>query len=122
MNKKYEKWSKARRFEAAVAKVLDEGWTQTEAAEIFGVSRQHLNKKVKEARHEQSERVESIKQEAIKAGPLDKQERRVGTFTEFCDTYFQNWICPDCGVHHETPGFHQDMAEAITGDYRRVVI
>jgi hypothetical protein len=122
MNKKYETWSKARRFGAAVVKVLDDGWTQTEAAEIYGVSRQHLNKKVKDAKNERSERVESIKQKAVKAGPLDKQERRVGTFTEFCDTYFQNWICPDCGVHHETPGFHEDMAEAITGDYRRVVI
>ena len=46
----YSKGSKHRRFEAAVKRVIDEGWTQTEASKEYGVSRQHLNKKGKIAR------------------------------------------------------------------------
>ena len=126
LNSKYESWSKTRRFSAAVEKVIKNGWTQTEAAEDFGVSRQHLNKRVKEARLEEEKKVEKAKsalsEGGPRPGPLDTQSRRVGTFEEFCSHYLQNWSCPDCGVHHDMPDFHKDFTEAITGDHHRVVI
>ena len=56
---KYAKWSKQRRFEAAVLRVLDDGWTQTEASKEYEVSRQHLIKKVKIAREERAARVDA---------------------------------------------------------------
>ncbi len=120
--KKYENWSKGRLYKAALAKILDEGWTQTEAAKEFGISRQHLNGKLKEARTEHEARIAQAKAR-IGNGPLGLNEtRRVGTFPEFCERYFSNWVCPDCGVHHDMPGFHREMADAVTSDAKRVVI
>jgi len=118
----YSKWSKHRRFEAAVKRVIDEGWTQTEASKEYGVSRQHLNKKVKIAREERDAQVDAAKAR-IKISPLGLNEkRRVGTFEEFDQRYFGHWICPDCDKHHEMPEFHRDMAEACHSDAHRVLI
>ncbi len=119
---KYKSWSKDRLYKAAIAKVLNDGWTQSEAAAEFGISRQNLNKRVKEAKAQRAVRVEEVKEQA-RVGPLGLNEkRRIGTFPEFVDHYLKNWSCPDCGVHHDTPNFHLDIAEAVTGDYRRVLI
>ncbi len=118
----YADWSKSRLYKAAIEKVLNKGWTQTEAAKTYGISRQHLSERMKKARADRAGRVEEAKQQA-KVGPLGfNEKRRVGSFPEFIDRYFQNWRCPDCGVHHETPGFHLKIAEAVTGDFRRVLI
>lgn len=118
----YSKWSKHRRFEAAVKRVIDEGWTQTEASKEYGVSRQHLNKKVKIAREERDAQVDAAKAR-INISPLGLNEkRRVGTFEEFDQRYFGHWICPDCDKHHEMPEFHRDMAEACHSDAHRVLI
>lgn len=122
MNTKYESWSKVRRYKAAIAKVLNEGWTQAETAKEYGISRQHLNGRLKAAKVEAAERLAKAKQ-SIGSAPLGLNEtRRVGTFPEFCDRYFQNWVCPDCRVHHEMPAFHLEFAEAVTSDAKRVVI
>tara|TARA_B100000029_G_scaffold203765_1_gene201812 strand:+ start:977 stop:2863 length:1887 start_codon:yes stop_codon:yes gene_type:complete len=122
MSKPHKRWSKQRRFDAAVLRVLDDGWTQVEAAKEYDVSRQHLNKKVKETRLEREVRVDEAKAK-IKISPLGlNEERRVGTFEEFDQRYFGHWICPDCDKHHDMPDFHRDMAEACQGDYNRVVI
>lgn len=128
-NPKYASWSKARRFEAAVKKCVHEKWTQVEAAREFGVSRQQLNPKVQKYRAEHDARVEAIRQES--AGPmasalsplgLNERRRLPGTFQEFDDWYFGHWQCPDCGKNHKREPFHDDIIEAVLGDYRRTVI
>lgn len=120
--KKYETWSKDRLYKAAIDRVLNQGWTQSDAATEYGISRQHLSGRLQKEREKRSTRVAEAKQQAA-VGPLGINEtRRIGTFTEFCDHYLQNWMCPDCGVHHDTPGFHHEIAAAVTGDFRRVLI
>lgn len=125
MHKRYETWSKDRRFEAAVKKVIDEGWTQTEAAETYGVSRQQLNLRVKNARQAFLDKVEAAKdaEEKVeeKKGPDGRFD--VPPFAEFFRMYFGGWTCPDCEVHHELPPFHEEIIEAIQNpDNRRVVV
>lgn len=126
MDKRYESWSKARRFEAAVTKVLDEGWTQTEAAERYGVSRQNLSPKVKKAKVARAEKVEAAKREkdelASKLVLLGERRRIPDTLDGFIDTYFTNWQCPDCRTHHEVPGFHTEISEAIRSPKNRRVV
>lgn len=120
--KKYETWSKDRRYKAAISKVLNDGWTQSDAATEYGISRQHLSGRLKGEREKRAERVEQAKAQAA-VGPLGiNEKRRIGTFTEFVDRYLGGWTCPDCGVHHDVPGFHHEIADAVTGDFRRVLI
>lgn len=40
--------------------------------------------------------------------------RRIPPASEFIRTYFGNVICPDCGVHHEVPGFHDEIITRLT--------
>ena len=77
MSKPHKRWSKQRRFEAAVLRVIDDGWTQVEAAKEYDVSRQHLNKKVKEARLEREVRVDEAKAK-IKIAPPSSEDRTFG--------------------------------------------
>ena len=81
MHPRYESWSKSRRFDAAISKVLDDEWTQKEAAELYGVSRQHLNLRVKRARLARAEEVEAARvSEAERLGrisTLSGERRRV---------------------------------------------
>jgi hypothetical protein len=133
---KYAGWSKQRRFDAAVRKVVHDSWTQTEAALEFGVSRSRLNPKVQEYRREHEARLAQAKVDQAgpmlqgALGPLGLQERRrvPMTFQEFDDYYFAHWTCPDCSaaeghdVRHQRMPFHDQIIEAIEGDYRRVVI
>ncbi len=115
-------WPKSKRYAKAIERVLDGDWSARAAAIEYGISRQHLHERVREARKARLDRVEEAKAQAL-VGPLGINERRrIGTFAEFIDRYLQNWTCPDCGIHHPTPGFHADIAEAITGDNRRVLI
>ena len=112
---KYKTWPKDRLYKAAIDKCLNHGWTQTAAAKEFGLSRQHLSGRMKGEREKRETRIAEVKEQQ-RVGPLGLNEkRRIGTFTEFVDHYLQNWSCPDCGVHHETPGFHKDIADAVTG-------
>lgn len=125
---RYVTWSRSRRLEAAVNRVLNEDWTQTEAADTYGVSRQSVNKHVQARRREQveleerqAEMAERISERA--RGPLGLDEsRRVGTFEEFDQRYFGSWVCPDCEVHHPTPQFHRDIVAALESDEKRLVI
>lgn len=128
MDKHYETWSKARRFEAALDKVLEHEWTQTEAARKYGVSRQHLNLRVKKARIDRAERLEKVRLEEAarldRISTLSVENRRVpNTIKEFVDTYFTEWQCPDCRTHHEVPPFHTEISDAIRDpNERRVLI
>ena len=119
---KYKTWPKDRLYKAAIDKCLNHGWTQTAAAKEFGLSRQHLSGRMKVEREKRAARVAEVKEQQ-RVGPLGVNEkRRIGTFTEFCEHYLQNWSCPDCGVHHDTPKFHQDIADVVTGANPRVLI
>lgn len=124
MDKRYESWSTDRRYDAAIEKVLDHGWTQTEAAERYGINRSHLNTRVKKAREarEAAEKKAAEEMAAGKRAVRVQETRRVGTFPEFFDNYFGSWICPDCQVHHEMPDFHREIIDAVESDARRVVI
>jgi hypothetical protein len=44
------------------------------------------------------------------------------SFDEFDQRYFGNMVCPDCGVHHPTPKFHREMADAVTDPLARRVL
>ena len=128
MHPRYESWSKARRFEHAILKVVDEGWTQREAAENYGVSRQHLNKKLKVFRQARADEVERARESEAKRldrlSTLSGETRRVPqSLKEFVETYFTDWQCPDCQKHHEGPGFHTEISEAIRDpSHRRVLV
>lgn len=123
MDKRYELWSKHRRFKEAVRKVVDEGWTQTEAAKRYGVSRQHLSGKVKAFRIERAEAVEEAKTAVAKKLDVSGERRRIPeTIGEFVETYFTGWQCPDCSEHHQVPDFHNEISREIRGDNRRVLV
>ena len=121
MNKRYEGWSKARRYEAAIEKVVREGWTQKEAAEQYGLSRQHLNKRVQQAKTAEAERVAEEKLKAHE-GPAPTLPSEKLPFDEWFELYFGGWVCPDCEVHHELPDFHLEMIEAIQDPQARRVL
>lgn len=126
MADRYANWSKDRRFTAAEDKVLYEGWTQTEAAAHYGVSRQQLNVRMKARREREAERVEAARLEEAKRSsgpnPDAPTQEKLG-FKDWFDTYFTNWTCPDCGVHHEMPDFHLEIADAIQDpEARRVLV
>jgi hypothetical protein len=111
-------WKKERCFAEAVKRVLDEQWTMSRAALYYGVTRPRLSEKVKAER----ERREQAKRDAEAGVPDQKplvikgERRRVPPFEEFDRLYFGNLICPDCGVHHETPDFHRDIIRACRDD------
>lgn len=133
-NEKYTSWSRQRRFQAAVKKVVHDGWSQVEACAEFGVSRSQLNVKCREYRRDYEERIEKLKAGAGGPAPtsatpglkplgLNERRRVPATFQEFDDYYWSNWGCPDCdGAHHERKPFHNEVVDALTGDHRRVVV
>lgn len=123
--KPHHSWSKAKRIDAAIKGVLDFGATQTESAKFYGVNRQYLNKKVQEHRQRRDDKVEAarlaVEQDRV---PMVREKRRIPeTLNDFVDTYFTNWVCPDCQVHHEVPWFHEEISEAIRNpDNRRILV
>jgi len=124
MEKRYEGWSTQRRYERAIKGVLDEGWTISEAARKLGINRSNLSVRVKAARkeREEAERKAAEEMAAGKRAVWVREERRVGTFEEFFNTYFTNWVCPDCQVHHDMPDFHREIIDAIESNERRIVV
>jgi hypothetical protein len=125
MNERYKNWSKTRRFEAAEQKVIVEGWTQTEAAKTFGVTRQQLSVRMKKARLKAAADIEEMKDEQVRKDLLkdDSGKNVLPPFPEFFNMYFGEWVCPDCGVHHEMPDFHLEISEAIRDpENRRVLV
>lgn len=119
MKAKYAKWTKGRRFDEAVLRVLDSDWTQTAAATEFGVSRQHLNIKVQEERQRRAD----SKADLLKSGYTPTRDLKYTMpYKEWDDKYFGHMICPDCGVHHDTPDFHDEISSAVRGPEQRVVV
>lgn len=125
MNKQYQSWSRARRFAKAADRVVYEKWTVVEAAKQYGVSRPRLSEHVKELRGKltdaQSRSSDSLSEKAG-TDPLGINERRrVPTGVEFDQLYFGHVVCPDCGVHHDRPGFHDELIMADESSDRRVI-
>ncbi|HEX7099360.1 MAG TPA: helix-turn-helix domain-containing protein [Acidimicrobiia bacterium] len=122
-NQYVKEWSTQRKIKAAIEKVLDEGWTISEAARYYEINRSNLSRRVKKARQEREEAerkaAEELERQRI---PIVQQARNVGTFPEFWENYFSGTICPDCQVRHEMPGFHHEMIDAIEAGHRRIVI
>lgn len=125
--------SKQKRMDRALQNVMSGEWNISESARNAGVSRGALHVRIKEARAQlaaQEERIEEAR--AHKAGEVQAEpaevpalhvsgeRRRVGTFQEFNARYFGNEVCPDCGVHHETPEFHNEMMDLLEDRGRRM--
>lgn len=130
-------WSPKRRMEAAQQRVIDDGLSISEAARIFGVSRPRLSERVNEYRNaivEQQERSAAAREERalsptaapgerLELAPgedpvptltVSREARRVPPFPEFWQTYLSNTECPDCGVCHPLPGFHNELMDVVT--------
>lgn len=129
---RYRSWTVADRMVEATRLCMEEGWSQSEAARCLGVSRPSVNRKVKAARERVADRVDRVEAsraskavEHAPSSPVGSQElvsesRRVGSFREFNERYFSNEVCPDCGVHHETPGFHGEMMDLLEDRSKRL--
>jgi hypothetical protein len=128
MNQRYATWTRQRRLKEAAERVVHEEWSQVKAAQEYGVSRQRLNGHVKELRSS----VDAAKDRATEALAqnraedtgiyIGKERRRVPSFEDFDRMYWGNWICPDCGIHHETPAFHAEMTEALLNSDPRTLM
>ena len=131
---KYRGLTNPQRMEEAVRLVMEENLSQSEAARRCGVSRPRVNRNVKAAREVEAEREartraareqkDALEQGSEAEGPESKPHitvaRRVPSFREFNERYFGNEVCPDCGVHHETPGFHGEMMDLLEDRSRRL--
>ena len=124
MDARYRDWSKSRRIEAALSKIVNDGWVQAEAARRYGLNRPHLSTLVKGAR-EAAEKVElrEADQAERRAQPAKNLKQEMPSFKVWFDRYFGNMECPDCEEHHELPEFHLEMqAASQSTSTRRVLI
>lgn len=124
-----KKWPVSKRYEAALSKILDEGWTSADARRWFGCDHKTLAQRLrkeritrgmaptateeKRRRAEQAERfIPSMVRPGANLGlaPLVGERPRLPTdIEEFHETYFGHFLCPDCGERHQSPGFHAEM-------------
>jgi hypothetical protein len=115
-------------MDGALKKVVEENWTQAEAAREFGITRTKLNVKVREWREamdlKQQRSAVAIAErttvENTSANPdhqrgleVSNETRRIQPFPEFFDTYLAHTSCPDCGHPHPFPDFHKKMMEPV---------
>lgn len=128
----YQTWlrrSREDRFQHAVEEVMA-GKPLATTARFLELSRSQLYVKVNAARaakadaQERSEATSEAKAGSdgtAVMGPVF-EKRRVPDFWEFDRLYFSGLVCPDCGVHHETPDFHKAIIDACYGPSRRDLI
>ncbi len=106
-NARYNGWSTDRKYKAALGKILDEGWTVSETARNYGVSRSHLSTRVVKAKDEREARVADALTSVVRPiTTLVPVEDRL-PFPVWFERYFGTWTCPDCLVHHALPPFHR---------------
>lgn len=110
-------WTRAKRFDEAVKRVVNEQWSQAKAAEYYGVSRPRLNEHVKMWREKQLE--QSVTAAAVSPLGLEERKRVPTTIQEFDDHYFSHWVCPDCETHHPRPKFHDEIWDAMYSGTKR---
>ncbi|KKL76129.1 hypothetical protein LCGC14_2048000, partial [marine sediment metagenome] len=121
-NARYKGWSTDRKYKAALSKILDDGWTVSETARMYGLARSHLSTRVKKARDAREVRVaEALTAVAAAAPTLVDVEDRL-PFGEWFERYFGTWICPDCLVHHALPPFHLEIVDSLRSSERRTLV
>ena len=134
MRKRYEGLTRSKRMDEALKLHLHGGLSQAEAARQCGVSRQQLNVRVRKERERlgeferRSQAALAERQAAFDDVPVEPltvsgEVRRVPPPDVFMRHYFSNTVCPDCGVHHDVPGFHDEMLGRIVDPkVRRLLI
>ncbi len=120
-NARYKGWSTDRKYKVSLQKILDDGWTISETARTYGLSRSHLSTKAKQAREDREARVDEAKVAVFQAPSLVKVVDRL-PFDEWFDRYFGTWTCPDCLVHHELPPFHLEIVDSLRSSTRRMLV
>lgn len=117
------------RFREAL-KRIDNGVPIAAAARAMALSRSQVNVRLAKHREEkaaaQSRSADSLSGKAALTqkdyAPVN-EVRRVMSFDDFDERYFGGLICPDCGVHHETPQFHREITDKVFDpETRRLVI
>lgn len=99
--------------------MIDQGFPVAVAAREMALSRSQVNVRLKQHRADKAAAVgraaDSLAGKAVltQGFVLDGQVRRVMPFDEFDQRYFSNLVCPDCGVHHETPQFHREIVDKV---------
>jgi hypothetical protein len=121
---KYAHWSRSKRVDEAVKKVITDQWSQVAAAKEYGISRANLNARCQTARADMAAKVEKAKELTLQGVGfrIGGELRRIMPFAEFDQRYFGNWVCPDCNVHHATPKFHSEIVEALASPDPRTLI
>ena len=125
MDSVYEGWSTSRRVKAAIDKVEKDGWSQSEAAVRFGISRSNLNRRLGARRKvvERESRSRSLSSLDPAGQFIDENRRLPESLADFVDTYFTGWSCPDCSTHHPVPQFQEEIWSAIDNpEFSRVLI
>lgn len=119
-NTAFANYTTAEKYRLAAEEHIHDGVSQYQLATKYAISRARLNGYIKEHRAA----IEAKAQAAPPgAGPLGLQEsRRIGTFEEWEKRYFSWQECFDCGVRHEMPWFHKEIAQAIEGPDQRIVV
>jgi predicted XRE-type DNA-binding protein len=147
MDSRYKGWTRDRRMNEAVRKVVEDGMSQAEAARRLGVTRSRVNVNVNRIKKQQAEtaaRSEAALAERVAAfeaggvvggvdplsgvgagpqevGPVPPppsaepvfEVRRIQPPDVFLRDYFGAVVCPDCGVHHDVPGFHDEIISRV---------
>lgn len=124
---------KENRFREALRRI-DAGTPVARAARELGLSRSAVNEHLKKHRAEkeaaQARAAISLAGKAAMSGVepakstvLDDQHTRVPDFDEFDRRYFGGLVCPDCGVHHDTPAFHKEITDSVLDpEVRRLLV
>lgn len=123
---------KDERFRKAIEWV-EQGHAIATTARQLNVSRSQLNVRLNEHRADKADaaarsqlwqdmKVGADGTKAIVTVSVSNEKRRVPPFNEFNELYFNGLICPDCGIHHVTPSFHNEIVDAVYGPSLRVLI
>jgi hypothetical protein len=123
-------WSPTRRVQAAIAKVLDDGWGQAEAARYYGIHPSTICVKLKGVRAELAvaeERAREVNKDIVRANAglapvlgLNEHRRLPKDIGTFVRTYFGGLKCWNCltlegePVRHEIPAFHDEIMSRMT--------
>ncbi len=121
-NARYDGWSTDRKYKAALEKILDEGWTVSETARNYGVSRSHLSTRLAKAKDQREARVAEALTSTVRPITTLVEVKDRLPFPEWFERYFGTWTCPDCLVHHALPPFHLEIIESLRSPERRTLV
>ncbi len=119
VDRKYRNLPSPVRYEHAIKLVEEDGWSARAAAGITGVHRGRLGERLKEradARAEVEARSTAARAERSTREPamlVTGETRRVPPIGEFVRMYFDGIKCPRHDIHHEIPGYQDEIMEKI---------